>query len=137
MKTLTLLVLLLGICIMKSEVMEKCEVYKAVVDAGLDGYRGYSAANYVCLAYYSSDYDTSLNKSPHEFGIFQINSYWWCNVNPEDNKACKISCSSLLDSNISDDLKCVKRIVQDPNALSAWTSWIQNCKGRNLLAFQC
>ncbi|XP_030054233.1 lysozyme C, milk isozyme-like [Microcaecilia unicolor] len=136
MKTLTLLALL-GICILKCEAIGKCEVVEAARWAGLDGVKGYSAANYACLAYYASYYDTSLNNSPTEFGIFQINGDWWCNYNWEENKPCNILCSDLLDSNIYDDILCVKRIVQDPNGLDAWTPWVQNCKGKDLSAFSC
>nr|XP_033792215.1 lysozyme C, milk isozyme-like [Geotrypetes seraphini] len=136
MKTLALLVLL-GICIPKCEAIGKCDVVRAAKSVGLHEYKGYSAANYACLAYYASNYDTSLNRSPTEYGIFQINSGWWCKKHWNDKKPCNVLCSDLLDRNIYDDLRCVKRIVQDPNGLHAWTPWVRYCKGTNLKRFDC
>ncbi|PIO31583.1 hypothetical protein AB205_0188180 [Aquarana catesbeiana] len=80
----------------------------------------------ICLAYYESGYNTNAvnNNGPsRDYGIFQINSKWWCNDGKTAHavNACKISCQSLLDSNIRDDIECAKRVVRDPNGISACT----------------
>uniref|UniRef100_A0A6I8RJ71 MGC89221 protein n=1 Tax=Xenopus tropicalis TaxID=8364 RepID=A0A6I8RJ71_XENTR len=91
----------------------------------------------VCLAYQASRYDTSLNRSPTEYGIFQINSYWWCDDGRTVGRKnlCGMSCRSLLNSNIGDDVRCLRRIVRDPNGLDAWSVWTRYCKGRDLSSY--
>ncbi|XP_030054230.1 putative lysozyme C-2 [Microcaecilia unicolor] len=135
MKTLALLILL-GICALRSEAIGECEVIAEARAASLEGYKGYSLENYACLAFYASNYDTSFQRTPDEFGIVQINRMW-CNVGPKDNNPCGIPCSSLLDNDLSDDMKCVKRIVQDPNGLAAWNPWTEYCKDKDLSQFKC
>ncbi|XP_053318729.1 lysozyme C-1-like [Spea bombifrons] len=115
----------------------KCELLKIFKETGLAGYHGYSAANWVCLAKHESDYSTTAinNNGPsRDYGIFQINSKWWCNdgKTSRSKNACGISCQSLLNDNILDDIECAKRIVRDPNGLGAWVAWRNKCKGRNL-----
>ncbi|XP_073510566.1 lysozyme C-2-like isoform X2 [Phyllobates terribilis] len=108
----------------EAKVLSRCELKKILKKAGLDGYRGYSAANWMCLAYHVSNYNTTAvnNNGPsRDYGIFQINSQLWCN----DGKtlgavnACQINCQSLLNDDINDDIECSKRVVRDPNGISA------------------
>ncbi|XP_058863042.1 SLAM family member 8-like isoform X1 [Acipenser ruthenus] len=91
----------------------------------------------VCLAYYESGYNTAaVNRNTDgstDYGIFQINSRWWCsNGVTSSSNACHISCSKLLTSDISDDIECAKRVVRDPNGIGAWVAWRNHCKGRNM-----
>ncbi|KAM4749460.1 lysozyme C-1-like [Rhinophrynus dorsalis] len=115
----------------------QCELLKIFKETGLAGYHGYSAANWICLAKYESGFSTSAvnNNGPsRDYGIFQINSRYWCNDGKTKGSvnACRISCQSLLNDNILDDIECAKRIVRDPNGMSAWVAWRNHCKGRNL-----
>ncbi|XP_073478633.1 lysozyme C-1-like [Aquarana catesbeiana] len=121
-------------------VYSQCELYRIFQETGLSGYHGISAANWICLAYYESGYNTNAvnNNGPsRDYGIFQINSKWWCNDGKTAHavNACKISCQSLLDSNIRDDIECAKRVVRDPNGISAWVAWRNHCRGRDLNHF--
>ncbi|XP_068130521.1 lysozyme C-1-like isoform X3 [Hyperolius riggenbachi] len=91
----------------------------------------------ICLAYYESSYNTAAvnNNGPsRDYGIFQINSKWWCNDGKTRGavNACHISCQSLLNDNIYDDIECAKRVVRDPQGISAWVAWRNHCKGKNL-----
>ncbi|CAI9574236.1 unnamed protein product [Staurois parvus] len=109
----------------EGKVYSRCELYRIFQQTGLSGYHGYSAANWICLAYYESRYNTAAvnNNGPsRDYGIFQINSKWWCNDGKTSNakNACGISCQSLLNDNIYDDIECAKRVVRDPNGISAW-----------------
>ncbi|XP_053318730.1 lysozyme C-like [Spea bombifrons] len=91
----------------------------------------------VCLAKHESDYSTTAindNGPSRDYGIFQINSKWWCDdgKTPGSKNACGISCQRLLDDNILDDIECAKRVVSDPNGMGAWVAWRKKCKGKDL-----
>ncbi|NP_001004951.1 MGC89221 protein precursor [Xenopus tropicalis] len=117
--------------------LDRCSVVRAIRNGGVIGIKGYTLGDYVCLAYQASRYDTSLNRSPTEYGIFQINSYWWCDDGRTVGRKnlCGMSCRSLLNSNIGDDVRCLRRIVRDPNGLDAWSVWTRYCKGRDLSSY--
>ncbi|XP_073413294.1 lysozyme C-1-like [Dendrobates tinctorius] len=124
----------------EAKVYSRCELFRIFQQTGLAGYRGYSAANWICLAFYESNYNTAAvnNNGPsRDYGIFQINSKWWCNDGRTAGavNACHISCQSLLNDNIYDDIECAKRVVRDPNGISAWVAWKNHCKGKNLSRF--
>ncbi|XP_053319839.1 lysozyme C-like [Spea bombifrons] len=115
----------------------KCELLKRIKDTKLDVYSQHSAANWVCLAKHESDYSTTAindNGPSRDYGIFQINSKWWCDdgKTPGSKNACGISCHRLLDDNILDDIECAKRVVSDPNGMGAWVAWRKKCKGKDL-----
>uniref|UniRef100_A0A6I8QPB1 Lysozyme C n=1 Tax=Xenopus tropicalis TaxID=8364 RepID=A0A6I8QPB1_XENTR len=117
--------------------LDRCSVVRAIRRGGLAGIKGYSLGDFVCLAYHASRYDTSLHRSPTEYGIFQINSYWWCDdgKTPGRKNWCRMPCTDLLDTDIEDDVRCVKRIVSDPNGLEAWEPWKEYCRGQALSSF--
>ncbi|XP_040185698.1 lysozyme C-1-like isoform X2 [Rana temporaria] len=121
-----------------TETLDRCTFIKELEKVpGLIGSKDYTAGDYVCLAHHISGYDISLHNSPTEYGIMQINSYYWCDdgKTPGRKNLCGISCKDLLDSNMNDDLECVKRIVQDPNGLEAWPAWTEKCKGQDLTPY--
>ncbi|XP_073413288.1 lysozyme C-1-like [Dendrobates tinctorius] len=124
---------------LEAKVYSRCELYRLLKQSGLAGYRGYSAVNWTCLAFYESNYNTAAvnNNGPsRDYGIFQINSKW-CNDGRTAGavNACNISCQSLLNDNIYDDIECAKRVVRDPNGISAWVAWKNHCKDKNLSRF--
>uniref|UniRef100_A0A8B9FIM0 lysozyme n=1 Tax=Amazona collaria TaxID=241587 RepID=A0A8B9FIM0_9PSIT len=97
-------------------------------------------ADWVCLVKHESSYNTKAvnNNGPsRDYGIFQINSKYWC----EDGKtsgsknACHISCSKFQDDNIEDDIQCAKKIAREANGLTPWYGWRDNCKGKNLSSY--
>ncbi|XP_010215515.1 PREDICTED: lysozyme C, milk isozyme-like [Tinamus guttatus] len=102
-----------------------------------DGYRGYSLADWLCMAFYESNFDTaakSINAdSSASFGIFQINNRLWCTDerSPSEN-LCRVACADLLTSDITDDILCAKKIVRHPQGMDAWEDWAMHCKGRDL-----
>ncbi|XP_020653240.3 sperm acrosome membrane-associated protein 3 [Pogona vitticeps] len=118
------------------KVYGRCELARVLKKAGLDGYRGHTLTDWLCMAFYESHFDTSLVR--YEFdgstsnGIFQINSNIWCEdyKHLQPNK-CHIHCSDLLTSSIRDDIVCAMKIAQGPRGLGAWMSWRENCDGRN------
>ncbi|XP_060108243.1 lysozyme C, milk isozyme-like [Heteronotia binoei] len=122
----------------EAKVWDKCELGREMKSKGMDGFQGYSLANWICMAYHESKYDTSVvgpanTDGSLDFGIFQINSRYWCQHGklPSAN-GCNKPCSSFLNDDISDDIECAKRIVQDPQKMDAWVAWVKNCKGKDL-----
>uniref|UniRef100_A0A8I3RWM2 Sperm acrosome membrane-associated protein 3 n=1 Tax=Canis lupus familiaris TaxID=9615 RepID=A0A8I3RWM2_CANLF len=94
---------LLGCLLTSSQarVYSRCELAKVLQDFGMEGYRGYTLADWVCLAYFTSGFNTAA--VDHEAdgstnnGIFQINSRKWCkNLNTEVPNVCQMYCSGRL-----------------------------------------
>nr|AXH73012.1 lysozyme [Acipenser dabryanus] len=127
--------------VVNGKVFERCELAKKLKISGLDGYRGYSLPNWVCLSFYESRFNTqAVNHNTDrstDYGIFQINSRWWCEdgKTPHSKNACNIPCSRLLDDDITDDIQCAKRVVRDPNGMKAWVAWRKFCEGQDLTKY--
>uniref|UniRef100_A0ACB8EPF7 Uncharacterized protein n=1 Tax=Sphaerodactylus townsendi TaxID=933632 RepID=A0ACB8EPF7_9SAUR len=126
--TMHLLLLALLTCltsVVKGKIFGRCELAHKLKAAGLDGYHGYSLANWVCLAFYESHFNSGM--VDHEAdgstsnGIFQINSHVWCDdlEHPSPN-LCDLHCTDLLTSNLNDDITCAMRIVQSPRGMGTW-----------------
>ncbi|XP_003225844.1 lysozyme C, milk isozyme [Anolis carolinensis] len=138
MKVLAFVLLCLFIAVSEAKVYEKCELAKILKISKMDVSSGYSLDNWVCLAYHESRFDSKAVGPPNwdgsrDYGIFQINSRWWCS-NGEGTTAngCKTSCSAFTTDDITDDITCAKRIVRDPNGIRAWVAWVNHCEGRDL-----
>ncbi|XP_068135075.1 lysozyme C-like [Hyperolius riggenbachi] len=138
MKPAVILAVYLAICyVTEGKRFERCEFYK-YIKSGLDGYMGYSAANWVCLATHESGLNTMAinnnNGQSSDYGIFQINSKYWCNdyKTAKAVNGCGILCESLRDDNIANDIECAKKIAKQSGGLSAWVAWKKFCKGENL-----
>ncbi|XP_044136386.1 lysozyme C-like isoform X2 [Bufo gargarizans] len=94
--------LLLLLAIASGKKYERCELARVLKKGGLGDFKGYSLENWICTAYYESGFNTaSTNYNPpdksRDYGIFQINSRWWCNDNktPGSKNACNINCKGL------------------------------------------
>ncbi|XP_019488092.1 PREDICTED: sperm acrosome-associated protein 5 isoform X5 [Hipposideros armiger] len=91
----------------------------------------------LCVAHYESGFDTSfVDHNPDgssEYGIFQLNSAWWCDngITPTLN-LCHMECRDLLNRHILDDIMCVKQVVSSRNGMNAWDSWTRHCYGHDL-----
>lgn len=81
---------------------------------------------YVCIAERQSNLNTEVVGEGLYYGIYQLSSEYWCDVNHAGN-ACGVHCSGLLDDDLTDDLKCVQTIYTEhqrlfDNGYSAWPS---------------
>ncbi|XP_078126894.1 lysozyme C-like [Sander vitreus] len=80
------LVFLLFVALANARVYTRCQWARVLKNYGMDGYRGISLAEYeqegVCLSKWESSYNTAaINHNTDgstDYGIFQINSRWWC-----------------------------------------------------------
>ncbi|KAM8972472.1 lysozyme C-2-like [Pelodytes ibericus] len=126
MRNILYLAVLIGLIYgSQGKIYTQCELLTIFEETGLAGYYGYSAANWICLAKYESGFNTQAVDNDgwsRDYGIFQINSRWWCNdgITANAENACGVCCYTLLEDNILPDIECAKRIVQDPNHMSAW-----------------
>ncbi|XP_057177170.1 lysozyme C-like [Triplophysa rosa] len=120
-------VFLLVILTANAKVFEKCDLARALKAGGMSGYEGVSLGDWVCLIRSESSYDTAAknrNKNGStDYGIFQINSRYWCydkdDTRGHPNNGCKINCSKLLNNDISLSVACAKIIVKQ-QGISAW-----------------
>ncbi|CAM4570107.1 unnamed protein product [Lepidochelys kempii] len=106
------------------KIFRRCELAQVLHQAGMDGFRGYSLADWLCMAFHESRFNTDT--VDHEAdgstdnGIFQINSRQWCDdYKRSARNLCHMHCSDLLTSNINDDIVCAMQIVQQPRGMGA------------------
>ncbi|XP_006890978.1 PREDICTED: sperm acrosome membrane-associated protein 3 [Elephantulus edwardii] len=119
----------------EAKVYSRCELARVLHSLGLEGYRGYSLADWICLAYYGSGFNTDA--VDHEAdgstnnGIFQINSRKWCkNLDVKSPNLCGMYCTDLLRPHLRDTVICAMKIVQGPRGLSDWEVWRHHCQGQ-------
>nr|UHA56337.1 c-type lysozyme [Plecoglossus altivelis] len=135
------LVFLLLAAVANAKVYQRCELAKVLKNAGMDGFRGISLPNWVCLTKGESNYNTKVTNrnsdGSTDYGIFQINSRYWCDDGrtPRAKNICGIRCAELLTDNIQTAIRCAKRVVQDPNGIKAWVAWRLHCQNRDLSSY--
>nr|AFM89614.1 lysozyme variant [Callorhinchus milii] len=141
----TLFVLSLLFLVASAKIYDRCVLARQLKAAGLDGFRGYSLPNWICMVQHESSYNTrAINENRRQgrvvstdYGLFQINSRYWCDDGrtPGTSNTCRINCSAFLNDDITDDIRCVKGVVSDPNGMAAWYGWRDHCRGRNLQSY--
>ncbi|XP_012155684.1 lysozyme 1 [Ceratitis capitata] len=91
-------------------------------------------AIWTCIAEHESSYRTGVvgptNKNgSNDYGIFQINNYYWCQ--PSSGRfsynECNLSCDALLTDDISNSVTCARKI-QKQQGWTAWSTW-KYCNG--------
>ncbi|XP_050096160.1 uncharacterized protein LOC126578029 [Anopheles aquasalis] len=99
-------------------------------------------ATWVCIAYHESRFNTSaegrLNADGSgDHGLFQISDIYWCSTDTGKPaaKACRVTCEAMRDSDIEDDIQCIRMIYEEHQRLSgdgftAWTVYRPYCAGR-------
>lgn len=106
-----------------ARVFTKCELAKELSRYGIPFHE---IGTYVCIAERQSGFNTNIVGQGLYFGMYQISSEFWCD-NFGRGKECKLNCNNLLNSDISDDIQCVRIIVQEHqrwsgNGFNAWPS---------------
>ncbi|XP_009866016.1 PREDICTED: lysozyme C [Apaloderma vittatum] len=133
------LLVLLGLALpgTQGKIFSRCDLVKTLHEHSFAGFMGKTVADWICLVQHESNFNTKAfhdNGASRDYGIFQINSQYWC----EDGKtrgsknACHTSCSKFQDDNIEDDMQCAKKISQEAHGLTPWYGWENHCKGKNL-----
>ncbi|XP_077185551.1 lysozyme C-like [Paroedura picta] len=123
----------------QGKIYERCELAQKLKEMGLDGYAGYALDNWVCMAYHESRYNTAATHyndydGSTDFGIFQINSRYWCQYGSESSaNICRTPCSALLTCNLAPDVACAKIVVtESADGMGAWVAWRAYCQGQDL-----
>ncbi|XP_075771034.1 lysozyme C-like [Pelodiscus sinensis] len=114
--------------------IDRCKLIRMLKKHGMEGFVGKTVADWVCLVQHESNYNTNVVSPTRDYGIFQINSRYWCNDGrtKKPPNVCRMPCSKLLDNNIEDDIRCAKIIAKQSNGLTPWVAWRRRCKGKNL-----
>ncbi|XP_028826392.1 lysozyme C [Denticeps clupeoides] len=114
---------------------ERCEVAKIFKEQGLDGFEGHSLGNYICMAFWESKWKTTKVRESDvgkDYGIFQINSFKWCDDGtPGGKNQCKVACGELLKDDLTASITCAKTIVKS-EGLKSWDTWDSYCNGRRM-----
>ncbi|XP_036334585.1 lysozyme 1-like [Rhagoletis pomonella] len=83
-------------------------------------------ARWTCIAEHESSYRTDAvgktnSNGSNDYGIFQINNYYWCQ--PANGRfsynQCSLSCDELLTTDISASVTCSQKILR----MQGWTAW--------------
>nr|CAI5832878.1 unnamed protein product [Callosobruchus analis] len=113
-----------------SKIYSRCELAKELKD--VHRLPEEEISTWVCIAEHESSLNTSaLGVGDH--GLFQISEQYWCSPNSV-GLGCNANCASFRDSDISDDLKCIRTIFNEHTAISgdgfnAWVVYPRYCKG--------
>lgn len=98
-------------------------------------------ATWVCIAYRESSFRTWVVGNGEDHGLFQISSQYWCSKSGAPGKACNARCSDFLDSDITDDVNCLRQVFNEHqrlfgNGFHAWTVYEPYCKniGQNYVS---
>lgn len=93
-------------------------------------------ATMVCIANHESHFNSSAigrrnTDGSFDYGMFQISDKFWCSPQEKFGGGCNLECNHLLDSDITDDVRCVKKIYQETSKFSetgfnAWAVYSRN-----------
>uniref|UniRef100_A0A8C8XUI1 Glycosyl hydrolases family 22 (GH22) domain-containing protein n=1 Tax=Panthera leo TaxID=9689 RepID=A0A8C8XUI1_PANLE len=76
--------------------------------------------SWLCLAFVESNFNLSkVNENADgsfDYGVFQINSHYWCNDHKSHSEnICHEDCKELLSPDLLSTINCVKKIVSGKN----------------------
>ncbi|XP_037052642.1 lysozyme C-2-like [Peromyscus leucopus] len=135
MKALLTLGLFLLSVTVQAKVFRRCELARTMKKNGMDHHIGINMTNWMCLAQHGSNYNTQTTNYNHgdqstDYGLFQINSRYWCNDDKTPNavNACGIPCSDLLLDDITPAIQCAKTVVKSPEDMKIWSAWTRHCQ---------
>ncbi|XP_060615718.2 lysozyme C-like [Anolis sagrei] len=122
----------------QAKLFDRCELAHVLKDNGMDGFEGSSLADWICMSFFETGFDSEAvdwhKDGTKDYGIFHVNSGWWCKDESLDSSSenlCSMSCKDLLNDDIIDDINCAKKIVQDPQGMGSWDQWLKHCKNQD------
>lgn len=89
--------------------------------------------NLLCIAHHASNWTLSEHDD-HTFGLFRISNYQWCSTGAKGElNDCNLNCDRLIDTNLDDDIKCLKKIKETEGYGRAWAYLNYNgkCSGKS------
>ncbi|KFO33445.1 Alpha-lactalbumin [Fukomys damarensis] len=107
---------------MQAKQFTKCSLSQELND--LAGYRNITLPEWICIIFHISSYDTQTivkNNGNMEYGLFQISDKDFCESSwtLQSSNTCDISCDKFLDDDLTDDIMCVKKIL-DIKGIDHW-----------------
>ncbi|XP_066996509.2 lysozyme [Anabrus simplex] len=130
MARLTLLLVLAGLlaAVSAKKFTTACQIARELKK---HDFAGKDLANWVCLVQSESSGDSSKKGGPnkngsYDYGLFQINSKYWCK-NGVKGGDCNIKCEDLLNDDLSDDSQCAHKIYKR-HGFTAWYGWRNKCQ---------
>ncbi|KAL4713604.1 hypothetical protein ACJJTC_016687 [Scirpophaga incertulas] len=117
----------------QAKVFQRCEL---VTELRKQGFPENQLRDWVCLVENESSRNTAAksrkNKDgSYDFGLFQINSRYWCSLTNTPGKGCKIVCNDMLKDDITKASACAKAVYKELG-FSAWNAWKEDCKNKPL-----
>lgn len=90
-------------------------------------------ADWVCLIEHESSFRTNVVGPPNtdgsrDYGLFQINSRYWCSGDGPSHNMCRIPCRMLLSNDMTHSIRCAVTVFRK-QGLSAWYGWSGHCQG--------
>uniref|UniRef100_A0A667I5Z2 Golgi SNAP receptor complex member 2 n=2 Tax=Lynx canadensis TaxID=61383 RepID=A0A667I5Z2_LYNCA len=137
MRTLLMSLISCLVAINEAKLINRCDLARVLHKEDLDGFEGYSLSDWLCLAFVESNFNLSkVNENADgsfDYGIFQINSRYWCNdYKSHSENICHEDCKELLSPDLLSTINCVKKIVSGPGGMKNWVAWRLHCAGRPL-----
>jgi lipocalin len=105
--------------ILDTNIQSQCQVASYLRKSG---FPESSIGTMVCISKYESSYNCDAKNtntdSSSDYGLFQINSYYWCSGDPKSKyNECQISCSSLY--NCQSNSNCAYKVWKE-QGYNAW-----------------
>ncbi|XP_047701337.1 pleckstrin homology domain-containing family M member 1-like isoform X3 [Prionailurus viverrinus] len=137
MRTLLMSLVSCLVAINEAKLINRCDLARVLHKEDLDGFEGYSLSDWLCLAFVESNFNLSkVNENADgsfDYGIFQINSHYWCNdYKSHSENICHEDCKELLSPDLLSTINCVKKIVSGAGGMKNWVAWRLHCAGRPL-----
>uniref|UniRef100_T1J024 lysozyme n=1 Tax=Strigamia maritima TaxID=126957 RepID=T1J024_STRMM len=116
-----------------SVIISRCDLAKGLLDRGIPRHQ---LNDWVCMAEGESGRNTraigSMNSDgSKDYGIFQINSKYWCQGEKSIANICGLQCTELLTDLLDPSTACAK-IVYSRHGFNAWYAWSTKCKYKDL-----
>lgn len=133
-------ILVLTISFSSSKIFNKCELARELKE--MHGVSPQDIATYVCIAEHQSRFNSEAIGEGKYYGIFQLSEEYWCDPFTI-GKACNLKCDDLLNNDLSDDVQCVKKIIEEHKGISedgyssAWPSGAMCQSLRNSYLDEC
>ncbi|KAB1265192.1 Lysozyme-like protein 6 [Camelus dromedarius] len=106
-----LLLVSLASCLLainQASLISRCDLAKVLHEEDLDG------------AFNITKVDENTDGS-FDYGIFQINSHYWCNdYQSHTENICHVDCQELLSPNLLPIINCAKKIVSGAGGMKNW-----------------
>ncbi|XP_037348758.1 lysozyme-like protein 6 [Talpa occidentalis] len=117
--------------------IKRCDLAKVLHEEEVEGLEGYTLSDWLCLASVESNFNLSkVNENADgsfDYGIFQINSHYWCNdFRSHSENICHMDCEDILSPTLLPSINCAKKIVSKTGGMKNWVEWRLHCAGRPL-----